>query len=195
MFDLLIYKNIQQHISLSDTELEYLQTKFTIKSIKRKDRILSQGQICQKIVFVEHGSLRAYNLNEDGKESTIMFAMQNWWITDMDCFVNKKASSLSIEALEDCQVIELSLDSLNELYSKVPKFERLFRILFQSAYIREQKRALHYLSNSTQERYVYFVEKYPELVKKITQKQISSYLGVTPEFLSSIKKKPRLKLS
>lgn len=118
-----------------------------------------------------------------------MFAVQDWWITDMDSFINRKPALLSIKALETSGVIEWSFDWLEELYDKFPKFERFFRILFQNAYIREQRRVLHNISLTTEERYRQFVESYPAIVKKITQKQIASYLGVTPEFLSSVKKK------
>ena len=148
-----------------------------------------QGQTCNKFFFVEKGSLQAFNINEDGKESTIMFALSDWWITDMDSFVNQTTSNLTIAALEDSKLIELDFANLQILYKELPVFERFFRILFQNAYIREQRRALYNISMTTEERYLQFVKKYPAMVEKITQKQIASYLGVTPEFLSSIKKK------
>ena len=189
MSDYLILQNIQQHITLNDTELQYFQSKLKFSSIQRKDLILRQEQICKKLFFVEKGSFRAYNINEEGKESTIMFALKNWWITDMDCFVNQKPAQVSIEALEQSTVISLSFGALHDLYEKIPAFERLFRILFQNAYIREQKRTLLYLSSNTQERYYQFLKQYPDFIEKVTQKQIASYLGVTPEFLSAVKKK------
>lgn len=118
-----------------------------------------------------------------------MFAVKDWWITDMDCFVNRKPALLSIEALETSGVFEWSFEWLEGLYEKIPKFERFFRILFQNSYIREQRRALYNISMTTEDRYRHFVDSYPAIVEKITQKQIASYLGVTPEFLSSIKRK------
>ncbi len=118
-----------------------------------------------------------------------MFAVKDWWITDMNCFVNRKPALLSIEALEDSKVMELDFFLLEALYQKTPKFERFFRILFQNAYIREQLRALHNISFTTEQRYRQFVANYPAIVDKVTQKQIASYLGVTPEFLSSVKNK------
>ena len=160
-----------------------------VRDIQKKELVLQQGQISKKLYFVELGSLRAYNVNDEGKESTIMFAVQDWWITDMNCFANQKPALLSIEALEKSRIMELDFQLLEELYQKIPKFERFFRILFQNAYIREQLRTLHNISFTTEERYWQFVEKYPEIVAKVTQKQIASYLGVTPEFLSSVKKK------
>lgn len=184
-----IFNNVQKHITLNDVEKQYFESLLKVERIAKKELILKQGQICKKIYFVESGSLRAFNTNEDGKESTIMFAFQNWWITDMNCFVNQKQALLSIEALEDSQVIALHGNALEALYDKIPKFERFFRILFQNAYIREQQRALHYISLTTEERYRKFINKYPGIADKVTQKQIASYLGVTPEFLSTVKRK------
>jgi len=90
--------------------------------------------------------------------------------------------------LEDSKIIELDFYFLERLYLEIPKFERFFRILFQNAYVREQLRSLHNISFTTEKRYRRFIEKYPAIVEKVTQKQIASYLGVTPEFLSSIKR-------
>jgi CRP-like cAMP-binding protein len=184
-----IFKNVQKHISLNDFEKKQFLNSVIPRNAQKKTLILEQGRMCKKIFFVESGSLRAFNLNSDGKESTIMFAVQGWWITDMNCFINQSPAVLSIEALETSELMELDFCLLEELYQKIPKFERFFRILFQNAYIREQLRALQNISMTTAERYWQFISNYPAIVEKVTQKQIASYLGVTPEFLSSEKKK------
>jgi len=189
MGDYEVFKNIQKHISLSDLELQYLRSLLVVRNVQKKTFIQKQGQFCKKLFFVELGSLRAFHLDNEGKESTIMFAVKDWWITDMDCFVNQKPALFAIETLEDSKLIELEFHKLEKLFQEIPKFERFFRILFQNAYIREQSRALQNISFSTKERYWEFVKKYPAIVEKVTQKQIASYLGVTPEFLSTIKKK------
>lgn len=188
-FDQLIFNNFRKHISLNETDKNFVWSLLSEKEVRKKDVVLQQDGKCDKIYFVEEGSLRAFNINEEGKESTIMFALSDWWITDMDCFINQQPSNLSIVALEDSKLIELTYSNLQILYNELPIFERFFRILFQNAYIREQRRALYNISMTTEERYNQFVKKYPDMVEKITQKQIASYLGVTPEFLSSIKKK------
>ena len=189
MSDWLILQNIQNHISLTKDEISLLSSRIKHVSLNKGETLLRQGQLCRNLFFVESGSLRAFNINEEGRESTIMFALPNWWITDMNCFVNQLPSDLSIIALEDCQVNALSYDLLQSLYDEIPQFERLFRILFQNAYIREQKRTLQYLSMNTRERYLNFQKQYPDFSEKITQKQLASYLGVTPEFLSMVKNK------
>jgi len=187
--DELIFNNFQKHISLCHLEKQKLKSALLERQMGRKEIALHQGQICRKIYFVQSGSLRAFYINEDGKEFTIMFAVCDWWITDMNCFANQNPAMLTIESLEESQVLELDFHRLEELYKEIPKLERFFRIIFQKAYIREQLRALHNISYSTIERYQQFVENYPAIVQKATQKQIASYLGVTPEFLSTVKKK------
>ncbi|WP_234047780.1 Crp/Fnr family transcriptional regulator [Chryseobacterium paridis] len=187
MNESLILKNISQHISLSDDEAGYFISLLKERRIKKKELILKQQQSCKEISFVQSGTLRAFYVDSSGKESTIMFAVPDWWITDMHCFVNQKPAILNIEALEDSSILQLKKDDLEALYLKVPKFERFFRIMMQNAYTREQLRIIENLSLTAEERYYNFLQKYPLAVERITQKQIASYLGITPEFLSTIK--------
>ena len=150
--------------------------------------VQEQGRPCRNFYFVEQGSLRAYHTNDKGKEATIMFAVQDWWITDMAAFANDRPALISLETLEDCMLYAIDNQSLEGLLQKLPKLERFFRILFQRAYIREQGRVLDSISHPVEERYRRFLQKYPKIVEKVSQKQIASYLGVTPEFLSTVKK-------
>ncbi|HEA21365.1 hypothetical protein LCGC14_0708420 [marine sediment metagenome] len=189
MNDFQIFKNIQNHIVLNEVEKLQIIASFSVIDIQKKQQILEQGKLCKRIYFVESGSLRAFNIGVDGKTSTIMFAVKDWWITDMNAFVKKCPSLFYIEALETSKVVALEFDALERLCETVPKLERFFRILFQNAYIREQQRALQSISMTTDQRYRQFIMNYPAIVQKVTQKQIASYLGITPEFLSAIKNK------
>ena len=183
----LILKNIAKHISLNQDEVSYFVALLRPKQVPRKEYILKEGQLCKDINFVHSGNLRAYYLDKSGKESTIMFAVADWWLTDMYCFINQQPAMLNIEALEDSCIFQLQKSDLDDLYVKIPKFERFFRIIMQNAYIREQLRVIQNLSLSAEERYRNFLEKYPQIVQQVTQKQIASYLGITPEFLSMIR--------
>ncbi|MFP7655087.1 Crp/Fnr family transcriptional regulator [Chryseobacterium proteolyticum] len=183
----LILRNISRHISLSDDEANYFNSLLRERKVRKKECILKQQEACKEISFVHSGLLRAFYLDATGKESTIMFALPDWWITDMYCFVNEKPAMLNIEALEDSFIFQLKKGDLDKLYYTVPKFERFFRIMMQNAYTREQLRIIENLSLSSEERYNAFIRKYPVAAERITQKQIASYLGITPEFLSTIK--------
>jgi CRP-like cAMP-binding protein len=138
---------------------------------------------------VHAGALRSYCLAKEGKESTIMFAVADWWVTDMYCFLNNQPAMMHIEAIEDSCIFQLSKENFDKLFTQVPKFERFFRILMQNAYTREQLRIIENLTLSAEARYDRFLNKYPQVVQQVTQKQIASYLGITPEFLSAIRKK------
>jgi len=183
----MILENIAKHISLDEEEAVCFLSMLQQKRVSRKELLLKEGQSCKYINFVESGILRAFYLDKAGKESTIMFAVGDWWITDMYCFVGQRPAMLNIEAVEDSCVLQLSKEHLDELFVKVPKFERFFRIILQNAYIREQLRVIENLSLSTEERYNNFLARYPRVVELVTQKQIASYLGITPEFLSMIR--------
>ncbi len=194
-FDLVL-SNIKKHISLTSSEEQYFCSQINCFEITKNESVLQQGSICNNIYFVVSGTLSAFYRTTEGKESTIMFATKDWWITDMNSFTTETPAMLDIEAVEDSSLMAISNDKLNLLYAKVPSFEKYFRVLFANAYIREQLRALDYITFTTEERYNRFVDKYPQIVQKVSQKRIASYLGVTPEFLSTIKKKNRrLKLS
>lgn len=184
----LILKNVSKHIDLSKEEIDYFTSHLTMKELPKKTLLLKEGQVCKKLSYVHSGALRAYHIDKEGKESTIMFAVADWWVTDMYCFLNAKPAMMYIEAIEDSCIFQISKESLEKLYVTIPKFERYFRILMQNAYTREQLRVIENLSLPAKDRYDNFLSKYPHIAKVVTQKQIASYLGITPEFLSAVRK-------
>jgi CRP-like cAMP-binding protein len=186
-----ILSNVGRHVELDAAETEQFISRLKFRRLARKALLLKEGQVCRNIFYDHSGTLRAYYVDGGGRESTIMFAAADWWVTDMYCFLNGRKAMLFIEALEESAVFQLSKAQFDELMDRWPKFERWFRILMQNAYTREQLRAIDNLSLSAEERYVRFVEKYPLIASQVTQKQIASYLGITPEFLSAIRKNLR----
>lgn len=185
----LILNNIKKHISLTKGEEDHFISILTIQEVPKKTTILAEGQVCKHLSYIHSGALRSYCLDESGKESTIMFAVADWWLTDMYCFLNEKHSMTFIETIEDSIILNISKNNFDELFMAIPAFERFFRILMQNAYTREQLRTIDNLTLKAEERYNRFLHKYPQIASKLTQKQIASYLGITPEFLSGIRKK------
>lgn len=183
-----ILKNVGRHIALNDAENSFFLSLLVFKEVPKKACILTEGQACRQLSFVHAGALRSYCLDKEGKESTIMFAVSDWWLTDMYCYLNEQPAMMYITAIEDSQVFQLSRENFNKLLDAVPKFERFFRILMQNAYTREQLRIIENLTLTAQDRYERFLTKYPQIAAQVTQKQIASYLGITPEFLSTIRK-------
>ena len=184
-----ILQNIARHITLDKVEQDYFLSLITPENISRKQILLTEGHPCRNIFYVDAGVLRAFFADQWGKESTIMFAIADWWITDMFCFINQQPAMLTIEALADSTIFRLQRNDWETLLTTVPKFEKYFRVLMQNAYTREQLRVIQNLSIPAEERYNNFLGKYPQIAKQVTQKQIASYLGITPEFLSAIRAK------
>ena len=184
-----ILKNIAKHVTLEKSEINHFTSLLSIKEIPKKKLLLQEGESCTSISYVHSGILRAYCYDKEIHERVIMFAVQDWWVTDIQGFATGTPAIVNIEAIEDSVVFELQKDDLDELYIKVPKFERIFRILMQNSYIREQLRTTQNLTSTAEERYKNFVAKYPNVYQRVPLKQIASYLGITPEFLSVIRKK------
>jgi CRP-like cAMP-binding protein len=184
-----IRKNVEKHIRLEEKEVEVFHSVINHRPARRKQILSQSGQICTSIFFVNQGALRAFHTDQNGNENIIMFAVSDWWITDMFSFTSGKPSVMTIDALEDSDLLELQRDNLEKLYREVPKFERFFRIIFQNAYIREQLRIIENLSLPAEERYNNFLRKYPQFAERVSLKQMASYLGMTPEFLSVVRSK------
>jgi CRP-like cAMP-binding protein len=133
--------------------------------------------------------LRTYTLDANGFEHIVMFGIEDWWVGDLFSFLTQKPSAYFIDALEDSEVLQISKTNLDKLYERVPKFERFFRLILQNAFIAQQERINQNLSYTAEQRYLEFVKKYPHLEQRLSQKQVSAYLGITPVFLSMLRRK------
>jgi CRP-like cAMP-binding protein len=183
----LILKNIEQHVSLTQQEQELFLSKTEIHHYKAKTILLNSGAICKHSYFVNSGILRSFNINDNIVEHVLSFACQGWWIGDMYSLLSQKPGNLFIEVLEDAEVVLLSKENQDILYREIPKLERFFRILTENSLVANQERLMDNLSLTAEERFEKFCKKYPTLIQKIAQKQIASYIGVTPEFYSKMK--------
>ena len=187
-YDLLI-SNIRKHISLTGEEIEFFTSLLKSKYIPNGEFLLREGDICKYESFVTKGCLKTYYLDENGFEHIIDFSIEEWWADDLYSLLTQTASRSNIKAIEDTSILQISKTDLEMLYQKIPKFERFFRILFQNAYITQREQINSALSASARERYLLFIKKKPYAEKRFPQKDIASYLGVTPQFLSTMKKK------
>ena len=183
----LILKNVAKHIQLNPDEQDLFLSKLHPLKIKKKQLYLHRGEICKQASFVVSGCLRAYTIDDNGFEHILSFAPADWWIADMYSLISQKPAYLNIDALEDCQVLQLSKVNQEMLYTEIPQFERYFRIITENSLVGYQQRTLDSLSLSAQDRYLNFCKRYPSLINKIPQKHIASFIGVTPEFLSKMR--------
>lgn len=184
----LIIKNVEKHIKLEKNEQDYFISLLEYKKIKNKKIIHSEGNYCTNTVFVLNGCLRGYSIDKDGFEHILNFAPKDWWIGDLYSLLSNKPGIINIEAIEDSEILLLNRDKQEELYKNVPKFERFFRIIIEKSLVAYQQRIIDNLSLTAEERYHKFCEKYPMLINSISQKQIAAYIGITPEFLSKLRK-------
>lgn len=183
----LILKNIAQHVTLTQQEQELFLSKTEVHHYKAKTILLNSGAICKHSYFVNSGILRSFNINDNIVEHVLTFACEGWWIGDMYSLLSQKPGNLFIEVLEDAEVLLLSKENQEILYREIPKLERFFRILTENSLVANQERLMDNLSLTAEERFEKFCKKYPTLIQKVAQKQIASYLGVTPEFFSKMK--------
>ncbi|MES2794931.1 MAG: Crp/Fnr family transcriptional regulator [Bacteroidota bacterium] len=185
----LLKEHISKHILISDNEMEEFCNLFHSKKINKKDLLLREGEICKFEGFVAKGLLRVYHIDQNGYEQILYFAIENWWITDIDSFTNETPSQLFIEAIEDSEVLVISKKDKEFAYKNLPKIEKLFRIMTQKTHVALQRRMIDNLSKTADQRYLDFIEKYPQLFQRLTNLQIAAYLGISHEFLSKIRKK------
>ena len=182
-----ILENIAKHVSLTPEEETLFLSKTETKQFKTKTILLSAGEVATCTYFVNSGILRSFNINDNIIEHVLHFACEGWWIGDMYSYISEKPGNLFIEVLEDAEVVIITKENHQKLYQEIPKLERFFRILAENSLVSHQERLMDNLSLTAEERFEKFCSKYPTLIQKVPQKQIASFIGVTPEFFSKMK--------
>lgn len=188
MYELFLQK-LRDTAGFDEAELERIKKFFTPKKIRKKQYLLQEGDVCKFIAFVEKGALRMYSLDEKGSEHIVQFAMEEWHIADLYSFLTGEPSTYHIEALEDCELVLISKQAQDELMDKLPKYERYMRIQITNAYIAMQRRITSVISMPLDERYANLNKDYPHIVQRVPQHMIASYMGLTPETLSRVRRK------
>lgn len=186
-FRKLIIDGISRHIKLSTQELDYFLSFWQSRLLKRREILLQEGQVCRQIAFVVQGCLRSFAVSGVGVEHVLAFAPAGWWMSDMQSFITGAPGRLSIDALEPTAIYILHKDDREKLLAEIPLLERYFRILVERSMVSNHQRLLDTLILPATERYLNFCHYYPGLVDKLSQKQIASYIGVTPEFFSKMR--------
>ncbi|MDI1355152.1 MAG: Crp/Fnr family transcriptional regulator [bacterium] len=183
----LILQEIAKHIQLTKDEELHFCSLLTEKSLKKKQILLRANAVNTLSAFVTKGCLRSYSIDRNGFEHIVQFAPPGWWIADIYSMISKKPGKLNIDALEDSTMLVMKREEQEELFKKIPKFERFFRIITENSVAANHARLMDYMGLTAQERYEGFCSRYPMLMKTLPQKQIAAYIGVTPEFLSKLK--------
>jgi CRP-like cAMP-binding protein len=179
--------NIAKHVNLTNEEVDFLLSKTIRRRYLNGQFVLQQGDIARVESYVLSGCLKTFRTDNDGKEHILMFAIEDWWTADLRSFITQTPSKYNIQCLEDCELVQISHNTIEDLYEKIPKLERFFRIIVQNAYVALQDRLVRDHSVSARERYLQFRSRYPAIEQRVPQYMIASYLGVTKEFLSKIR--------
>jgi len=174
---------------LNKEEKELVTKNFHSRLYRKRQYVLQEGNICTQLNFVVRGCLRMYKIDEQGATHVLQFAVENYWINDLGSFHSEKPSELNIDALDDTMVLQINRNDLVSLYLQASKFDRIFRVLIENSFINLQKRLLQNISSTAEQRYQAFLDTYPHLVNRLSQTQIASFLGITPEFLSRLRNK------
>lgn len=185
----LILHNVARLVDLNTEEIEFFTSLLEQRALKRKQYLLRNGKIARYTFFVNTGCLRVYNIDDHGKVHTGYFAIEEHWVSDLYSFLTQTPATFNIDALEDTEILCISKPDMEILYREVPKFERFFRILHQRAFLSLHERLMDHLSTTAEEKYEKFQKRYPGLKLRIPQKHIAAYLGITPEFLSMLRRK------
>jgi CRP-like cAMP-binding protein len=182
----LLLQHITKHIQLNEEDEKYLLSLLQSRKLRRKQFLLKEGDVTKAAVFVTSGLLRIYSIDKNGFEHILQFAPSGWWIGDIKSFLSQQPGNLYVDALENSELLLLERPHLEKLFAKVPSFERFFRILAENALATYQQRLIDNLSLPALDRYNNFCRLYPSLIECLPQKQVASYIGVTPEFLSKM---------
>ncbi|MDH3268462.1 MAG: Crp/Fnr family transcriptional regulator [Ignavibacteria bacterium] len=184
----LLITYFDNHLTLNDEEKHAVRNNFFEKRVNRRQFILQQGDVCKLNTFVIEGCFRMYMVDDNGKEHNLQFAIENWWIGDIASFHSEEPSRLNIEAIENSIILQIKKEDQLRLFVDYPKFNRIFRVFTENALISYQRRVLQNISSTAEERYIDFVNRYPDFFNRISNVQIASFIGVTPEFLSKVRK-------
>jgi CRP-like cAMP-binding protein len=184
----LILSSVAKHVQLTDDEVAYFTSLLRLRKIRKRQYLLQAGDINQFENFVNKGCLRAYTVDDQGEEHIVMFGLEGWWISDLYSFLTNTPATQHIDALEDSEVFSIEKSDLDKLYERVPKFNKLFLKLLQNAFVAHQRRILASISQTAEEQYLDFITRYPSIEQRVPQSQIASYLGLSPETISRIRR-------
>jgi CRP-like cAMP-binding protein len=185
----LLRDHIEAISPLSDDEFDYILSHFISKKIRKHAYLIQEGDYVKHEYFVLNGCLKAFVADSNtGKDFIFQFAVEDWWITDREAFFTRSRSTINVDCLEDCEVLGITLDNREKLASEMRKYEHFLAVKANWGYISLQKRLQLMIMGSAKERYERFTRQYPHLADRIPKSFIASYLGVSRETLSRLRR-------
>ncbi|MDT3404567.1 Crp/Fnr family transcriptional regulator [Mucilaginibacter terrae] len=187
MIDVLL-KHISEKVTLSEQDKALMSNYFVPKRLRKRQYLLQEGDVCKNITFVSKGLLRTYNVDDNGDEHMSVFGWEGWWISDFNSFLTGVPAMFNIDAIEDSEVLLLSRENYEAITLAIPVMDRYFRILYQNSIVTKERRLMSSVTDTAEEKYLRLSQSNPDMIERIPQNLIASYLGIAPETLSRIRK-------
>jgi CRP-like cAMP-binding protein len=184
----LLHQNIQRTVAISEKEVEEFKQLLQVRTIKKNDFFVQEGDRAKHLAFVLSGGLYSYSIDEKGEKHVIQIALEEHWITDPYSFFSQGKAFYSVQALMNTEVLLISKENHDRACDQFPKIERFFRLLVQNAYVHLLQRVAQITSETAEERYLKLIESHPNIIQEVPQYYIASYLGIKPQSLSRIRK-------
>ena len=181
--------HIRRYVELSDDEVLKLEPYLQPMELKRREFLLREGEVCRYNYFIEKGCLRMFFNNDKMVEQTMQFAIENWWLSDYFSYARQSPSEYAIQAVEKSVIVAVDYHLQDDLFVVVPQMERYFRIMMQRALSASQLRVKMIYQLSKEEMFRHFNSSYPQFFQRVPQYMIASYLGLTPEYMSELRKR------
>ncbi|WP_184549274.1 Crp/Fnr family transcriptional regulator [Mucilaginibacter sp. FT3.2] len=183
-----LFDNFNKYARITESDFEQIEKVMSKRFVKKRRTLLTAGDVSRYIYFIEKGALRSFTIDKEGTEHVIQLALEDHWIADLYSFVTQVPGNVNIEAIEDSEVLLLPHHELDLLYDQVPALERYFRHLFQRAYVGLQQRLNTTVSLNAEDRYRMLIHDFPQVAARVPLIYVASFLGITPESLSRIRK-------
>lgn len=185
----LLFQKIKEHIELKEEDINLLNNYFECKQIYKGEYVYKEGDIVKTTLFVQSGLFRTYIIDEQGAEHILQFALPGWWAGDLGSFISGSSTKFFVEALEDSEVLTISKKSWDELLEKAPFYMDYHRKLLEKGLVATQNRLLEAYSTDASRKYLKLLETFPDILQRVPQYMIASYLGMSRETLSRVRSK------
>lgn len=183
------FNKLSTAITLAEADKIILRQHVILKKLRKRQYLLQEGDICKSVAFVSKGMLRSYTVDEKSNEHILQFAPEGWFISDLHSFISEASSNLNIDAVENSELILINKAAHVYLENAIPDFFKFNYLQYRGAYIALQKRVTDMFTLSTEEKYLKLLQIYPDIMQRVPQHMIASYLGLTPETVSRVRKK------
>lgn len=184
----LFYKHIAKFSSITEEEFDNIMSYFSKVTFKKGENLVKLGEKANHTYWISKGLAVSNYIDNVGKEHIMQFANEGCWITDQQAFYNQTTAIFDIVCLEQTEVISISFENREKLCAAIPKMENFFRRKANDSFVKQQKRLLTYMTNDATERFNLLLKEYPDLIQRISKKKLASYLGVSRETLSRLRK-------